>query len=131
MAGGAVIVAGFGFRAAATVASLEEALHLARQGHDGHLSIACLATAADKAGTAAFRTLALRLDLPTCAIDSAALTAQPTPTRSSASRVARATGSVAEAAALAAAGEESCILVPRVISGDGMATCALAERKDP
>jgi cobalt-precorrin 5A hydrolase len=131
MAGGAVIVAGFGFRAAATVASLQEALRLARQRHDGHLHITCLSTAADKADTAPCRTLALSLDLPTHAIHSAALIAQQTPTRSTASQAARATGSVAEAAALAAAGRGSRILVPRVISPDGMATCALAERTDP
>lgn len=126
-----MIVAGFGFRAAATVASLRDALDLARQGHGEDQPIACLATAADKAGTAPFSALAAALSLPVHGIDTACLTAQHTPTRSSASFGARSTGSVAEAAALAAAGEESCILVPRVISGDGMATCALAERKDP
>lgn len=126
-----MIVAGFGFRATATVASLEEALRLARQRHGEHLSIDCLATAADKAATEPFRALAKTLDLPTRAIDSAALTAQHTPTRSSASQVARATGSVAEAAALAAAGHAARIVVARVISADGMATCALAERRDP
>lgn len=126
-----MIVAGFGFRKAATVASLEDALRLARQWHDGHLSVACLATAGDKAESAVLRALALGLSLPIRAIDRADLIAQHTPTRSRASQAARGTGSVAEAAALAAAGEGSCILVPRVISADGMATCALAERKDP
>lgn len=125
-----MIVAGFGFRKAATMASLQDALRLARHRHGRDVTIACLATVADKAATAPFRTLALSLDLPTHAIDSGALTAQHTLTRSKASQSARATGSVAEAAALAAAGHGSCILVARVISPDGMATCALAERKD-
>lgn len=126
-----MIVAGFGFRKTATVASLEDALRFARHRHGSDVTIACLATAADKADTAPFSTLALSLDLPTRAIDSAALTAQQTPTRSKASQAARATGSVAEAAALVAAGHAARIVVARVISPDGMATCALAERKDP
>ena len=126
-----MIVAGFGFRAAATVTSLRDALDLARQGLGEDQPIACLATAADKAVTAPFAALADALGLPIRGIDTARLTTQHTPTRSSASQAARGTGSVAEAAALAAAGAGSSILVPRVISGDGMATCALAERKDP
>lgn len=126
-----MIVAGFGFRKAATVASLSDALDLARQAHGKEVTIACVATAANKAESAMLRALALRLSLPIRAIDRADLIAQHTPTRSRASQAARGTGSVAEAAALAAAGEGSGILVPRVISGDGMATCALAERKDP
>lgn len=113
------------------MASLQDALRLARHRHGRDVTIACLATVADKAATAPFRTLALSLDLPTHAIDSGALTAQHTLTRSKASQSARATGSVAEAAALAAAGHAARILVARVISTDGMATCALAERKDP
>jgi cobalt-precorrin 5A hydrolase len=40
------------------------------------------------------------------------------------------TGSVAEASALAAAGPGARLLGPRVISGDGLATAAIAERKD-
>ena len=57
----------------------------------------------------------------------AALTAQATSTQSPASRASRGTGSVAEAAALAAAGPGARLLSPRVISADGRATCALAE----
>ena len=126
MAGGAVIVAGFGFRGAATAASLRDALE--RTGRAAQVRL--LATAADKAGTAAFRGLAADLGLPVQGVDSALLADQQTPTRSVASMAARGTGSVAEAAALAAAGPGARVLVFRRISADGKATCALAERKD-
>jgi cobalt-precorrin 5A hydrolase len=121
MAGDVVIVAGFGFRASATPDSLADAL--VRAGGEPGL----LATAEDKARTPAFRDFAQRLGLPVLGIDPTALAAQTTLTQSAASRAARATGSVAEAAALAAAGPGARLLGPRAVSGDGMATCALAE----
>jgi cobalt-precorrin 5A hydrolase len=120
-----VIAAGFGFRAAATADSLADAL--ARTGGAPTL----LATAEDKSRTPAFRSLARRLGLPVLGIDPAALTAQPTLTQSQASRAARGTGSVAEAAALAAAGPGARLLGSRAVSEDGMATCALAEGATP
>jgi cobalt-precorrin 5A hydrolase len=121
MAGGPVIVAGFGFRAAATADSLADAL--ARAGGTPNV----LATAEDKAQSPAFLSLAKRMCLQVAAIDAGALSAQTTLTQSETSRAARATGSVAEAAALAAAGRGARLLGPRAVSGDGMATCALAE----
>ncbi|MEI4232951.1 cobalamin biosynthesis protein [Roseovarius sp. D22-M7] len=126
-----MIAAGFGFRAAATTASLRDALDLARARTGAGPTLVALATAADKAGAAPLCALAQALGLPIHAVDTARLTAQHTPTRSHASQAAHGTGSVAEAAALAAAGPEARIVAPRVISGDGMATCALAEGKDP
>ena len=121
MAGGPVIVAGFGFRVAATADSLADAL--ARAGGAPGL----LATLADKAQSPAFLDLAARMRLPVTAIDAAALSAQTTLTQSPASRAARGAGSVAEATALAAAGPGARLLGPRAVSGDGLATCALAE----
>ncbi len=115
-----MIVAGFGFRAAATADSLADAL--ARAGGAPTL----LSTPEDKAHTPAFRAFAERRGLPVLGIDPAALAAQTTLTQSQASRAARGTGSVAEAAALAAAGSGARLLGPRAVSGDGMATCALA-----
>lgn len=126
MAGRAVIVAGFGFRGAATLSSLRDALD--RTG--GASRVRLLATASDKSRTAAFRVLAAELGLPTEGVDSAALAAQPTQTRSAASLAARGTGSLAEAAALAAAGPGARLIAARQISADGMATCALAEGRD-
>jgi cobalt-precorrin 5A hydrolase len=120
-----VIVAGFGFRASATTDSLVDAL--ARTGGAPGL----LATAEDKASAPAFRAVATQLGLSVRGIDAAALEAQTTLTHSQASRAARATGSVAEAAALAAAGPGARLLGPRAVSGDGMATCALAEGANP
>lgn len=121
MAGDAVIAAGFGFRASATPDSLADALD--RAGRAPTL----LATAEDKARAPAFRAFAQRLGLPALGIAPADLAAQATLTRSEASRAARATGSVAEAAALAAAGPGARLLGPRAVSGDGRATCALAQ----
>lgn len=118
----AVIVAGFGFRARVTEAALMDAFERA-----GTRDVARIATAADKAGGAAFRALAERLGVPVVAVAPEALSAQETVTRSAASRAARGTGSVAEAAALCAAGQGGRLLSARVISGDGSATCALAE----
>jgi cobalt-precorrin 5A hydrolase len=125
MAGDAVIAAGFGFRAAASADSLADAL--VRAGSTPGL----LATTEDKAQSPAFRAFARRLGLPVLGIDPAALAAQPTLTQSAASRTARGTGSVAEAAALAAAGPGARLLGPRAVSGDGMATCALAQGATP
>jgi len=118
-----VIVAGFGFRSGATVDSLADAL--ARAG--GPAGVGALATAADKAGNPAFRNLADRLALPVLPLSPEALRAQPTPTRSTWSLEARGTGSLAEAAALAAAGPGARLIGLRVVSADGRATCALAE----
>ena len=116
----AVIVAGFGFRSAATEASLADAL--ARTGGTPQ----ALAAPEDKAQTPLFRRFAAAQHLPVVAIDTARLTAQTTATRSPASAAARGTGSVAEAAALAAAGPGATLLAPRAISEDRCATCALA-----
>ena len=126
MAGRVVIVAGFGFRAAASAASLRDALD--RTG--SRAPVALLATATDKRDSEAFRALAADLGLPAHGVDSALLAAQQTQTRSAASQGARGTGSLAEAAALAAAGPGARLLVARQISADGMATCALAERNE-
>lgn len=118
-----MIVAGFGFRAAATVSSLEDALD--RTGRA--LEVHALATASDKAETPAFAAMAALAGLPVLAIDGDRLRAQDTETQSPDSLAARGTGSVAEAAALAAAGPGARLIAPRVVSADKMATCALAQ----
>ena len=118
-----MIVAGFGFRSGATAESLANALD--RAGDDGRA--VAFATAADKAHAEAFIRFAEAADLPVEAIDAETLTGQDTVTRSVTSLAARGTGSVAEAAALAAAGPGARLIARRVVSRDGMATCALAE----
>lgn len=117
-----MIVAGFGHRSGATVASLHAAFVLAA----ADLRVTALATPADKRALA--DALAASLRLPLIPVAAAALAAVDTPTRSSASLAARGTGSVAEAAALAAAGPASRLIVTRHISPDRMATCAIARR---
>lgn len=115
-----MIVAGFGYRSGATAESLRSALARA-QAHmqAAGAPITHVATTADKLP------LLAALDLPVLAVESVAGIA--TPTRSPASLIARGTGSVAEAAALAAAGPGGRLLVPRHISADRLATCAIAE----
>ncbi|MEM7497998.1 MAG: cobalamin biosynthesis protein [Pseudomonadota bacterium] len=122
-----MIVAGFGFRAGATAESLADALRAASGGRP----VAALATPADKVEARAFAALAAALRLPARAVAPAALVGQDTATRSSASHRARGVGSVAEAAALAAAGPGARLLAPRAVSRDRQATCALAEGGDP
>lgn len=128
-----MIVAGFGFRRTATAASLADALDRARRAarEPAPSAPTALATADDKAGSAAMQDLARRLRLDVEPVAPARLMAQATLTRSAASASARGTGSVAEAAALAAAGPAARLLGPRAISEDRRATCALALRSNP
>ena len=119
-----MIVAGFGFRQAATLDSLLDALDKAR----GPQAPALLATAEDKAAAPAFQALSARLGLPIHAVTLDALAQAETPTRSATVRALRGSGSVAEAAALVAAGPGASLLGPRAVSADRMATCALATR---
>jgi cobalt-precorrin 5A hydrolase len=119
-----MIVAGFGFRQAATAESLLDALDKVR----GPQAPALLATAEDKAAAPAFQALSARLGLPIHAVTLDALAQVETPTRSATVRALRGSGSVAEAAALVAAGPGASLLGPRAVSADRMATCALATR---
>jgi cobalt-precorrin 5A hydrolase len=122
-----MIVAGFGFRRAATAESLLDALDKAR----GPQAPALLATAEDKAAAPAFQALSARLGLPIHTVTLDALAQVETPTRSATVRALRGSGSVAEAAALVAAGPGASLLGPRAVSADRMATCALATRTLP
>ena len=80
----------------------------------------------DAALTARLKAALDALALPARAIPPAALCAQTTATCSARVLAERGTGSVAEAAALAAAGPGARLLGPRVFSSDRMASCALA-----
>lgn len=121
-----MIVAGFGFRKAARTASLRDALQQAC----GAYSPDALVTAEAKADSPAIEQLAAELGLPLRAIPPDALSAQATETQSDPSHTAHNTGSVAEAAALAAAGPGARLIRPRAVSTDRMATCALATREE-
>lgn len=123
-----MIVAGLGFRSAASPDSLQSALE--RTGMAGRVS--ALATVSDKANTPAFRQFAGALKLPVVSIPQASLQSAHTATQSPQARAHRHTGSVAEAAALLGAGGGGVggigarLICARVISSDRMATCAIA-----
>ena len=116
-----MIVAGFGFRAGTSLASLRAAFDLAVADAPPPQA---LATAADKA--AGLAPLAAALHLPVLPIPPEALAATTPLTHSAASFAARATPSLSEAAALAGAGAGAELVAPRAISPDGRATCAIA-----
>lgn len=127
-------VAGFGLRQQASLASLRDALAQALL-QAGTEASACgpltlLATAQDKADAPCLQALAASLNLPVFAVPPEAMAAVKTLTDSAPVRERCGTGSVAEAAALAAAasltGPRAMLLHPRVISSDRLATCAIA-----
>ena len=116
-------IAGLGFKKDVTLTSLREAL-LAAGGPDG---LTAIATVSDKADAAALKQLARECGVPIRAIPAGVLAGVETPTQSE--RVAErfGTGSVAEAAALAAAGPRARLVATRVVSQDRTATAAIAE----
>ncbi|MFV0297918.1 MAG: cobalamin biosynthesis protein [Hyphomicrobiaceae bacterium] len=114
-------VAGFGFRRDAPLSSVIAAIRALEA------PVQALATVAEKAERPQARQAASALGLPLIAIPAERISRQPTPTMSSRMQARFGTGSLAEAAALAACGEGARLLVARRISADGMATAALAE----
>lgn len=116
-----MIVAGFGCRSGATLAALRDALNKA----GGAEGVTHLATLAQKAR--ALEALGRSLNLPVLALDPEVLKDVPTPTRSDRIEAMFGTGSIAEAAALVAAGPGARLLGPRAVSADGTATAAIAE----
>jgi cobalt-precorrin 5A hydrolase len=115
-----MIVAGFGFRSAATADSLRGALAQFDVMPDK------VATVAAKADAAPFVEMARTLGVPIVSVSTEALEAAKVITVSTASLARYKTGSVAEAAALAAADPNARLLAARQISPDQMATCAIA-----
>lgn len=120
-----VIVAGFGFRKAATVDSLQDAF--AKAGGDA----THLATLSEKSGAACVKAFRNALNLPLISVPQTDAKTQHTTTQSAVSLSTIGTGSVAEATALAAAGPNAVLTVQRVISSDGCATCAIAKGATP
>jgi len=117
-----MIVAGFGFRKAATADSLRDALARAAGKH----KVTAFAAPEDKAQASCVRELAGEMAEKVHAVAPDDLSRQTTATEAPRVRAARGTGSVAEAAALAAAGPGARLLAPRSISADRLATCAIA-----
>lgn len=124
--GALTVVAGFGFRANATVASLRSALEAANATQPASL-LTALATAQDKATHPAILELANELALPLRAVALAQL-ASATASMTFSHHIPERYGarSVAESSALAAAGPGAQLLASRAISTDKMATAALA-----
>jgi cobalt-precorrin 5A hydrolase len=116
-------VAGLGFRRDVTLASLREAL-VAAGGREG---IAAVATVSDKAESDVLKLLARELGVPIKAVPADVLAGIATPTQSERIKERVGTGSVAEAAALAAAGRRARLISTRAVSQDRMATAAIAE----
>ncbi|QQN66525.1 cobalamin biosynthesis protein [Bradyrhizobium diazoefficiens] len=120
-------VAGLGFKKDVTLASLREAL-LAAGGPEG---IAAVATVSDKADEQALKQLACECGVPIKAVPVGLLASIDTPTQSKLIAEKFGTGSIAEAAALAAAGLHARLIATRVVSQDRTATAAIAEGDGP
>jgi cobalt-precorrin 5A hydrolase len=116
-------VAGLGFRTEATIEALREALVAA----GGAQGLDALATATDKAEAAVIVALARELGLTIKPVPTALLSRVETATHSARIEAMFGTGSLAEAAALAAAGRRARLVSPRSVSRDKTATAAIAE----
>lgn len=116
-----MIVAGFGFRSETTLAALQDALQRAG-GAEGVTHLATLAAKAE-----GLLPLGNALGLPVIAVAPEALRGQVTISRSDRVAALHGTGSVAEAAALAAAGPGAKLRGARMASADGTATAVIAE----
>jgi len=125
----AVIVAGIGCRRGASAADIGAAITAALARVE-NCSIDLMATAAFKVDEAGIAAVARDLGVPLVLISQLDLERAGTRALSRSERVQAIAGlpSVAEAAALAAAGTSARLLVPRVTLGS--ATCALAESRD-
>jgi cobalt-precorrin 5A hydrolase len=130
--GEAVIVAGIGCRKGASSAEIEAAIEaaLAQAGCSGG-AVGLIATSDGKGGEAGIVQAARMRGVKLVLVGPADLEAAAPCTQSSSPRVRALTGvpSVAEAAALAAAGPDARLLLPRIVVGP--ATCALAETGMP
>jgi cobalt-precorrin 5A hydrolase len=116
-------VAGLGFRREVTLASLREALEAA----GGTEGLAAVATLSHRTGTPALQLLACEFNLPIKAVSAELLASMATVTQSEFVKTRFGAGSVAEAAALAAAGPRARLISTRAVSKDRMATAAIAE----
>jgi len=116
---------GIGFRAAADLSSLQDALQQVLLLAGGGIDV--VVTESAKSREKLFREFAQVMGVPGLGITPTDLEQMITPTQSQRIIDKFGTGSLAEAAALAAAGPDARLVAERVISGDGMATAAIAE----
>jgi cobalt-precorrin 5A hydrolase len=125
--GEAVIVAGIGCRRGAPAAAIEAVIAAAlARAHIDKAALALVATPAAKCDEPGIAAAAAALGVPIVAISETDLKAAGprTATRSERSLALMGVPSVAEASALAAAGNTARLLLPRIALGS--ATCALA-----
>ena len=126
-----MIVAGVGCKRGTTAQEIDAAIDAALAAADEtRESIGLIATSDGKGSETGIIEAAAGRGIQLVLVKPAALEAAGPRTQSSSPRVKELFGvpSVAEAAALAAAGPEAALLVPRLVVGP--ATCALAGRKD-
>ena len=120
------IIIGIGFRAQASVDELRSAISAALD--NARITNARLATPDDKAGASALIEAAQHFGLAIVPVSAPALCAQAARciTQSAMVSAKRSVGSVAEAAALAVAGEGATLRGPRVVGPTRMVTIAIA-----
>jgi cobalt-precorrin 5A hydrolase len=123
----AMIVAGVGCKRGAPAPDIEAAIGAAlERAGVGANALDCIATIAAKNGEAGIAAAAAKLGVTLVLVQDAELQAASDRTATRSDRVLALTGvpSVAEAAALAAAGPAARLIMPRLVVG--AATCALA-----
>jgi cobalt-precorrin 5A hydrolase len=123
----AMIVAGVGCRRGAPAPDIEAAIHAAlAQAGIASAALDAIATAAAKQNETGIGTAAANFGVSVVIVSDAALQAAGDRTETKSQRVLELTGvpSVAEAAALAAAGPSARLITSRLVIGS--ATCALA-----
>lgn len=119
-------VAGIGFRGGAAMSSLQDALLRAIEASGG-APVQALATESAKSRATVFRELAQAVAVPGLGVRTDDMAQMMTPTQSQRILDQFGTGSLCEAAALVAAGPQARLVAVRVVSGDGMATAAIAD----
>jgi cobalt-precorrin 5A hydrolase len=122
-----MIFIGLGFRKAVTIKSFENLIHQVYHLTELPGPIKALATLDTKALDPALQEFATAQRITLIPVSLENLKRQITPTKSPVAQAAYGLGSIAEAAALSAAGDGSSLIFKRLISFDKMAICALAK----
>ena len=122
-----MICAGFGFRSEVSEACLEDVFSQICELHNVTGTIKSCATVTSKANSLAFQGFAQHQNLTIVALSLDQIAGQKPLSYSALSSKLYGTGSVAEASALAGAGDGATLLGPRIISHSGKATCAIAK----
>ena len=122
-----MIFIGLGFRKAVTIKSFENLIHQVYHLTELPGPIKALATLDTKALDPALQEFAAAKKITLISVSLENLKRQITPTQSPAAQAAYGLGSIAEAAALFAAGNGSSLIFKRFVSDDKLATCAFAK----